>query len=427
LSLYKILSLSLMKQLLFFIALFPFSFLAQHTISGTFAPAENYSWAILYKITPTATVYTTDVQLDENGGFVMELDQKVVPGIYRMIYGMPQEKNMFDIVYSGKEDITVAFNEGKGVTFSTSEENKLWSNYKKQTNAINKDIASLSDVEPLLKKQQKLQESYQTLTKGMFIENFILANQPYFPTTFTTKEKFLLEKKQHYFNPINVNNKALQESDFILKKIYSYLTQKEDAEKVSHFLMPADLKYQKSTLQNIWKKLIDNKKVDIANHLGVTYLVPIAKKLGDDQLADIVLKFSKISIGAKAPDFSWKEHGKSTWLSQLNSAKNYILVFWSSSCSHCLKQLPKLHTEIEKINNKDYQVLAVGLENDIENWKNVSEKMPLFTHIPGLGKWENSIAKLYDINKTPTYFILNSEKTITKKPNTLKDLVAIFH
>ena len=141
-----------MKRFVLLTLLLPFITLAQHTISGTFFPVENYKWGILYKVTPTSTVYVTDARMDEKGAFALNLDEKVTPGIYRFVYGVPQEKNAFDIIYNGKEDITLAFTEDKGVRFITSEENTLWSNYqiemKQITNEIDKKYA-----EPIVDKK----------------------------------------------------------------------------------------------------------------------------------------------------------------------------------------------------------------------------------------------------------------------------------
>lgn len=98
----------------------------------------------------------------------------------------------------------------------------------------------------------------------------------------------------------------------------------------------------------------------------------------------------------------------------MEAAKKYLIVFWSSTCSHCLQQLPELHKRIKDIPN--ITVLAIGLEDDEENWKLESAKLPGFTHGIALGKWESPYTTLYDIHQTPTYYILDRDKRILAKP-----------
>ena len=271
--------------------------------------------------------------------------------------------------------------------------------------------------------QKTLQQNSEIATATKFSGNFIKASKTYIPNQFEEKEVYAEHKKETHFDPIEVTNEALQKSNLIIEKTYTYIEHKEDIEAISDFLKTTGLEYQKSTLQNIWKKLVDANRIDIANHLGVRYLIPIAKQLKDTALVNQLFRFSQTSVGAIAPNFSWKENGKTRWLSDMEGSENYILVFWSSTCSHCLKELPKLHIEMEGIAENKYKVIAFGLEDDIDNWKNVIQQLPLFLHIPGLGKWDNSTATSYDIERTPTYFVLNSDKKITAKPHQLKELI----
>jgi len=83
--------------------------LSQHTIKGTFSPAKNYEWAILYKVTPTTSIYVENTTLDEEGNFTFKMDSTITAGIYRIVYALPQEEFNFDLIYNGKEDIELTF------------------------------------------------------------------------------------------------------------------------------------------------------------------------------------------------------------------------------------------------------------------------------------------------------------------------------
>ena len=114
-----------MKRILFLIALLPSILLAQNTIKGTFSPAKDYNFALLYKVTPTISDYVSNAELKEDGSFEFKLDSTNTKGMYRLVYAVPQEDYNFDIIYNGKEDIELTFNSETGVEFKKSTENKL--------------------------------------------------------------------------------------------------------------------------------------------------------------------------------------------------------------------------------------------------------------------------------------------------------------
>ena len=132
----------------------------------------------------------------------------------------------------------------------------------------------------------------------------------------------------------------------------------------------------------------------------------------------------KLAIGNKAPEITWEENGKQRKLSELHIADNYILVFWSTTCSHCLQEIPKLYEF--SIENVAMHVVAVALEDNNKDFGQFVSKLTKWTNILGLKKWENDMAKEYKINATPTYFILDKDKKIIAKPEHFEDVKAYF-
>ena len=61
------------KKLLFLFALLPSILAAQHSIKGTFTPAEDYKMIILYKVTPTTSIYIDYASVNEKGNLVVDL------------------------------------------------------------------------------------------------------------------------------------------------------------------------------------------------------------------------------------------------------------------------------------------------------------------------------------------------------------------
>ena len=104
----------------------------------------------------------------------------------------------------------------------------------------------------------------------------------------------------------------------------------------------------------------------------------------------------------------------------------YVVVFWSSTCSHCLHEIPILESFVKTREKGFVKVVAVGLEDDDKTWPNTIKQFPDFIHVLGLGKWDNKIGDDYDVTATPTYFILDKAKRIIDKPDDVEALKSFF-
>jgi thiol-disulfide isomerase/thioredoxin len=102
-----------------------------------------------------------------------------------------------------------------------------------------------------------------------------------------------------------------------------------------------------------------------------------------------------------------------------------MVVFWSTTCSHCLVEVPQLYEFIK--DNSEVKVFAIALENDELGFNHYSEIFDKWTNILGLDKWQNKIARDYQINATPNYFILDANKKIISKPYALEDVKNYFN
>ena len=111
---------------------------------------------------------------------------------------------------------------------------------------------------------------------------------------------------------------------------------------------------------------------------------------------------------------------------RIRTTEEYIIMFWSSGCSHCLDEIPKIYQLAKTLGPEKLKVIAVGLEDEPYKWRNITMDMPELIHVLGLGRWENSIGNQYDVSATPTYFILDKDKNIMAKPETIEDVQALL-
>jgi thiol-disulfide isomerase/thioredoxin len=424
--------------------------MAQHTIKGVFSPAEDYEVALLYKVTPTVSKYITNSEVKKDGSFQFKLDSTATKGMYRIVYGAPQEDFNFDVIYNTKEDVVLTFNSETGVAFQSSTENKLLASYTSSmsmvTNSISKYFKDQSKdtmaLKSIFKTQREAQANYEKLGKGTMALNFIKANKPYIPKVFEDVHTYVSNLESHYFDHVDFNNKTLQSSNFLEQRMLNYVfgITAKDLDEVANYKKNIDVfcaamknapaEVKRILLVNLWQQMVDLKQERVANHISENHLIPIAKGLNDTELVNSLTLFRNISFGQKAPDFSFEisENGKkvSKKLSELHTAKQYVIVFWSSTCSHCLNEIPQLESYIKNQPKNSIKVVAIALEDEGSNWKEVIKKFPDFIHVYGKGKWDNKIGDAYGVTSTPTYFVLDKDKRIVAKPYDIEALKSYF-
>ncbi|MBU2948604.1 TlpA family protein disulfide reductase [Zobellia uliginosa] len=435
------------KYLVVFILLFAFCAQAQHTISGTFSPADKYKFLLAYRLKPGSQSFIANTTI-KDGKFSLNIPENAKAGMYRLVYAVPQDEFYFDVIYNGKEDVELAFDATQGVSFISSEENKIMTSYFQNIGSlvsqlVNFYIEGNSDKNEFRECADQLrstQKAYEKQSENLMVQNFIFANRPYIPSNFESVQDYINHKKEHYFDHLKVDNSVLQASDFLTDKLKNYVftalpaepVSSEETEKliqanikkVNNKLSPVADAYKFDVFYNLWKMSINGGLNETTDFIYDSYLKSLATSSNDPNKAQELASQHRLRIGAKAPELEWKTGNKQNKLSALNGFENYLLVFWSSTCSHCLKELPELHKELNKYNN--IKVIAVGLEDNEDTWIPESAKLPNFEHAIALGRWESKYARTYDIRQTPTYFLLDSDKRIIAKPENDKEVIELL-
>lgn len=420
---------------------------AQHTISGTFSPAKEFSWLIAYHLTPSGQEYVADTAI-KDGRFSLEIGSDKPSGIYRMVYAVPQEEYYFDVIYNGKEDIQLHFDSSRGVNFKASQENILYGTYFKGIHDMESTLVGfytngnddVREYETIIQRLKSFQQTSEEQSKGLLAHAFISANRPYIPLAYEALSDFVANRKKHYFDAFEVNDTTLQASGFLSDKIVNYVftalplkemtapeTEKamqENVQAVTEKMAVTKEGFKFIVYEKLWLQASESKLHELADFIYSNYLKALALKTGHAQSVLDIEIHNRLRVGAVAPEMVWKENGSVQKLSGLNEAEHYLLVFWSSQCGHCLSELPALHKALKDASN--VKVLAIGLEDDDTTWSVESAKLPDFKHIISLGKWDSEYADLYAIERTPTYFVLDAEKKIIAKPENDREVVTFL-
>ncbi len=447
-----------MKKILFLIFLISSFTHAQYTVNGTMSPTIKSDWVILYKIEGARQKFVgnTKIRIDSItvknkkqaiGTFKFTLPKDSKIGSYRVTYRL-KGPGFVDFIFN-KEDVSFSFHPeypNQSVTFSLSKENKLFQNYlnaisiaQKNLDSIqiavlqNPDLNLTAEYKTALSKVNAIQKKYLEVSKGSYVQPFIKANSKNNTSEIlTSSQKYMSNMIDTFFDKMDFNDKTLLNSSFLVDRITDYVfyinysdnaatQQKLYRKSVDNVLSKIkNISFKKDVIEFLIGQFEAGRNIGLIDYLFKNHYDKLPKSIQNKKFKENKIALFAAEIGRIAPDFSWKENGKSLNLSKLNDAPNYVLVFWSTDCSHCLREIPQLGKFLQ--GNKKVKVVAFSLENSDFAWKSYKKTLPNWHHVLGLNKWENKTARTYNINSTPSYFILDSTKKIIAKPKELKDV-----
>ena len=443
------------KNILILACLFSISLTAQYSIKGTINPSNNYTWILLYKLENGKKEFVNNATV-ENGKFQLQLSEKEPNGIYRAYYQL--ENNLYVEFIYNNEEVTFKFdpnNPTETIEFSSSKENIIFQDYHTIISSNQKNLDSIqvefftSDNDQTDKilsekyqktrtKLQKNQNEFEKKSEGLLANHFIKASAQYNALVpFKNPQEYLDEIKNHFFDAVDFQDTVLGNSSFVNDRLTDYvfyLNQAKDQESKNILQKKAiddavnKVGVNPNILKNFEESLLQN-YVELENNEMVNFVLNNYYTNLPDEFQDAALQYQitaamKTAIGKKATDFSWEENGQAKNLYSLIGHDYYIVVFFSSGCPHCQVEIPEFHDFIKEIEN--IKVISIGLEDEKEAWKKMTENYNEFTNILDLDKWNSQKVKDYGITAIPSYFVLDASKNILAKPNDFEELKTMF-
>lgn len=438
---------------------------AQYSVKGTMTPPEESDWVILYKIEgakqkfiSNSTIVFEDVSIGGNtqkvGRFELNLPADAKEGAYRVTY-RNQGAGFVDFFFN-KENVEFVFNPvypEESIVFTKSRENKVYREYLEAIGKMQRKIDSYQveylksedkqikkDYKKAYKEQEDIQEIYEGKSEGMLVNTYIKASKPTNSSSiFDDTQEYLDHVIENFFENVDFSNKKLYNSPFIVDKITNYVfylniaenqsTQqelyKQSVAKVMGLLDDDNVK--KEVIEYLITRFANARNSEIVDGLFANYYDKLPSDLQDQKFRDDKVALLRATVGRIAPDFSWTEGGNEYSLSTLSDSDEYLLVFWSTGCSHCLKEIPLLHTYMKT--HAKTSVIAFGIEQEAAEWTEYVKKLEGWHNVMGThpdNKWENEVVTTYQLVGTPTYFILNKDKKIVAMPNSFEDVKDYF-
>ena len=440
-----------MKNIFFvFTAILAFNFssvIKAQTIKGklniqrqTNKQVDLYRTEGKYKYKIDSTKVLTD------GSFTFKY-KKHLKGFYKLTLG--NENNIVDVILNPSEPVvSLAFSQirlEKGIEVIQSNENKAYWEFKKEDSSVQSKIKNLKKQRGQFKSQaneakvNEMTNEIIKLEKELF--NFVQTVINKYPTTFFSKTKIAsLSKtpkdKATYFDDLDFSNESFIRSDVYATRFQDYIIKHSGHTEVGYYNAVDDImkkskvneKVFEFALYNLLDGFYGSGLEDVATYIMEEYFY--GEACGEIEINDLLRSkadlIKNLQIGNTPPDFTIKSnYGADVNLKNTCANNNYtIIMFWATHCPHCMRDLPGFVPVYNEYKSKGLEVIGVALDVNKTKWKNtIEEKGFNWKNVSQFGNYKSPVCIDYKINKTPTWFILDSTMKIIAKPKGKQEIL----
>lgn len=235
--------------------------------------------------------------------------------------------------------------------------------------------------------------------------------------------------QEEIINFLDKSNDMLESSSLLRPVLVFYLNSGGNANVGASVDKLLDrLKVETPRGQTVLSELIDIFDVYDMDEFKNKYLSQ-AKNLKctiNDRLASTLKSNANVEMGAVFPNYKFQSATNTTAKSLHDiKADKKVIIFWSSTCSHCESELPKLLEKYNDLKTKNIQVVAFSLDVDKNSYTSKIAAFP-WINDSELRGWNSNYVDTYNIHATPTYFILDANNKIISKPDHVGDVLEYF-
>jgi len=393
-----------------------------------------------YKYKVDSTKVLTD------GSFTFKY-KKHLKGFYKLTLG--NENNIVDVILNSSEPVvSLAFSQirlEKGIEVIQSNENKAYWEFKKEDSSVQSKIKNLKKQRGQFKSQaneakvNEMTNEIIKLEKELF--NFVQTIINKYPTTFFSKTKIAsLSKtpkdKATYFDDLDFSNESFIRSDVYATRFQDYIIKHSGHTEVGYYNAVDDImkkskvneKVFEFALYNLLDGFYGSGLEDVATYIMEEYFY--GEACGEIEINDLLRSkadlIKNLQIGNIPPDFTIKSnYGADVNLKNTCANNKYtVIMFWATHCPHCMRDLPGFVPVYNEYKSKGLEVIGVALDVNQTKWKNtIEEKGFNWKNVSQFGNYKSPVCIDYKINKTPSWFILDSSMKIIAKPKGKQEIL----
>ncbi len=411
-------------------------------------------------------VLADSCMLNEKSEGVFQSKEKLTPGIYFIV--SPKMSILFDFLVDEQQQFKIIADtlDLKNVQIIGSKDNNLFQSYSKDINNLflqlteleksfktattQKDSAAFKAAYIAKDKEIKVQRqafinSHPNTLMSFLLNTMQVPDAPPVPVVNGKADSLypFNYMKAHYWDNIVLNDNRLIRTPFFEKKLDDYfknfVSREPDSiiEEVQYMLTVAKTGKEiypfllfKFTNKYISPEFMGQDKVFLHIYQnffakGDTVLLNEASK---KSLRDRAYSLMANQLGLSAPILVLNDLQDKKFALHNMKAPYTFVAFWDPTCGHCKVEIPKLDS-IYKASWKtlNVKVLSVNINpKEITAWKNFIKEHQLEDWQHGYQTEEDlnkeiregkptAIRQLYDVFKTPTFYLLDKDKKIVAK------------
>ena len=411
-------------------------------------------------------VFADSCILNEKSEGVFKSKDKLTPGIYFLV--SPKMSILFDFLVDDLQQfkITADTTDLKNVLITGSKENEMFKNYSQVVNnlfvelnqieqnfktantekdsAIFKEAYLVKDTEIKQKRRAYIAENPGSMM-SFLLNTMEVPEAPSIPIVNGKADSLYPYRyvKDHYWDNIVFNDNRLLRTPFFENKLddyfKNYISREPDSiiSEVQYMLTVAKTGKEiypfllfKFTNKYISPEFMGQDKVFLHIYQnffakGDTTLLSEASK---KSLRERAYSLMANQLGLPAPILVLNDLNEERFALHNMKATYTFIAFWDPTCSHCKVEIPKLDS-IYKASwiKHDIKVIAVNTnakemtlwkefikDNKLDQWINAYQTDEDLNKEITEGK-PTTIRQLYDVFKTPTFYLLDKDKKIVAK------------
>ncbi|SIQ37829.1 Peroxiredoxin [Chryseobacterium sp. RU37D] len=410
-----------------------FSMQAQFTVTIQTPPDFKDQDAILYTLNGSKDIIVSKEQ-SKNNTWTFKYPKNYM-GMMKVYF--PSSNNTFNFISENKNvsvKLETQTNKIKNVIY-LDEANEIMSKIQEGSQKKELILPALSQIKDYYKDDTEFGKALKAEINRLSgsADGVDQAKHPFISYYNSNYSKFLSNDKKasldDMINFIDKSNDMLETSSLLRPILVAYLYTGGN----TNFSASVDklldkLKVETPRGQTVLSELIDIFSVYEMNEYKDKYL-NLAKNLKctiTDRLATTLKSNANVELGATFPNNKFQSPVNTTAKSLYDiKADKKIIVFWSSTCSHCENELPQLLAKYNDLKAKNIQVVGLSLDVDKDSY---SKKITAFPWVNDseLRGWNSSYVDTYNVHATPTYFILDANNKIINKPDHVGDVLEYF-
>lgn len=236
-------------------------------------------------------------------------------------------------------------------------------------------------------------------------------------------------KNDDIINFLNTSNNFLETSSLLRPILISFLSNSNKASlnvETDKLLKTVNIETPRG--QTILSELIEIFNVYSIKDLKEKYLTE-AKNLKctiNDRLANTIKSNANTEIGKIIPNNTFL-NPVNTKVKSLHDVKadKKIIILWSSTCSHCEKEIGEMVLQYNKLKEKNIEVVGLSLDSDAKSYSDKVKMLPWINDTELKG-WYSSYVDTYNVHATPTFYIVDAKNKIIANPDNFSEILELL-